>query len=576
MLFCFMIKKNILLLLMTVCSIAAFGQSKSNESYPFGVWTGGNVTPDIADLVRGRMVACHWRDLEPQKGQWNWEVIAPRIMQAASAGKCIGMIVYVGPDSPDWIYEHGVPKVTTPDKVNVRGGSHKARFPYYPYYLDANYRNFWFNEIRTTADWVAALPKNVREKITFVQTAEGTTGDEGPYKGVPYEEKYRISNEGGTGEEWVNLKKDAWRIFRDKYTTMNPPIRLLINSGNQQQYEAILDTLVPDAWKKSGHPGHIYQYNGEKTYIKNKKDDIWNRCSNGEFRRFRSEMDETENGWFKENYIQNMYWLCTYDLYYGLDMLLLSGRLIADPKYRVSLEFYNKYAGQKDPAEAIGAFSAMKDVLDAADTERFPESIYGKANDTNKERFAAIAKDYEVFGARNGDIDHAVGGAMNNRRATSRNDVGFDLVPGNYELFLTQIDANATSQGWWNVGPKDQPYGRFARSFDTKSGKDKMYFVLDRNFFAKNKDKRVNVRVVYLDEGHGKWSLNYVDKSGTLKKATSVVNRNSGKWKEVTVGIDDAAFAANGPKGADLILSNESKENTTFHMVELTRKNSKT
>lgn len=573
MLFCFMIKKNILLLLMAVCSIAAFGQSKSNESYPFGVWTGGNVTPDIADLVRGRMVACHWRDLEPQKGQWNWEVIAPRIMQAASAGKCIGMIVYVGPDSPDWIYEHGVPKVTTPDKVNVRGGSHKARFPYYPYYLDANYRNFWFNEIRTTADWVAALPKNVREKITFVQTAEGTTGDEGPYKGVPYEEKYRISNEGGTGEGWVNLKKDAWRIFRDKYTTMNPPIRLLINSGNQQQYEAILDTLVPDAWKKSGHPGHIYQYNGEKTYIKNKKDDIWNRCSNGEFRRFRSEMDETENGWFKENYIQNMYWLCTYDLYYGLDMLLLSGRLITDPKYRVSLEFYNKYAGQKDPAEAIGAFSAMKDVLDAADTERFPESIYGKANDTNKERFAAIAKDYEVFGARNGDIDHAIGGTMRNRQSKAMNDVGFDLVPGNYELFLTQIDANATSQGWWNVGPKDQPYGRFARSFDVENNKNQMFFVLNKDFFTKNPDKTVNIRVVYLDEGHGKWSLNYVDKKGKIKEAVKISNKNSGRWKEAAVTISDATFTANGPKGSDLILSNESRENTKFHMVELTRKN---
>ena len=325
-----MIKKNLLLLFVAIFALSAFGQSKSDKSYPFGIWTGSNITSDNIDLVRGRMVACHWRDLEPQKGQWNWSVIEPRIKQATNAGKYVGMIVYVGPDSPDWIYENGVPKVTTPDKKNVRGGSHKARFPYYPYYLDPNYREFWFNEIRTTADWVANLPQKTREKILFVQTAEGTTGDEGPYKGVPYEEKYRISNEGGTGKGWVNLKKDAWRVFRDKYTTMNPPVRLLINSGNQQQYEAILDTLVPDAWKKSGHPGHIYQYNGEKTYIKNKKDDIWNRCSNGEFRRFRSEMDETENGWFKENYIQNMYWLCTYDLYYGLDMLLLSGKLVAD------------------------------------------------------------------------------------------------------------------------------------------------------------------------------------------------------------------------------------------------------
>lgn len=568
-----MIKKNLLLLFVAVSALSAFGQSRSDKSYPFGIWTGSNITPQNVDLVRGRMVACHWRDLEPQKGQWDWSVIEPRIVQAANAGKHIGMIVYVGPDSPDWIYENGVPKVTTPDKINVRGGSHKARFPYYPYYLDPNYREFWFNEIRTTADWVAKLPRKTREKILFVQTAEGTTGDEGPYKGIPYEEKYRISSEGGTGEGWVNLKKDAWRIFRDKYTTMNPPVRLLINSGNQQQYEAILDTLVPDAWKKSGHPGHIYQYSGEKTYIKNKKNDIWNRCSNGEFRRFRSEMDETENGWFKENYIQNMYWLCTYNLYYGLDMLLLSGKLIADPKYRVSFEFYNKYAGQKDPSEAIGAFSAMKDVLDAADTERFPESKYGEAIDTNKERFAAIAKEYENFGARNGDINHAVGGAMSNRQSKAMNDVGFDLAPGNYELFLNQIDANTTSRGWWNVGPKDQPYGRFARGFDVKNGKNEMYFVLNKKFFVQNKDKTVKVRVVYLDEGHGKWSLNYVDKNGKVQKAMKVDNQNSGRWKEVKVMINDAAFIANGPKGSDLILSNESQEDTKFHMVELTRKN---
>ena len=571
-----MLKKESFLLFMSVLCLSVFGQSTDDKSYPFGIWTGrGNITSENKDLIRGIMVSCHWRDLEPEKGKWNWDVIEPRIMQATNAGKHVGMIVYVGPDSPDWIYDNGVPKVTTPDKINVRGGSHKARFPYYPYYLDPDYREFWFNEIRTTADWVAKLPKKNREKILFVQTAEGTTGDEGPYKGVPYEKKYRISDENGTGEGWVSLKRDAWRIFRDKYMTMNPPIRLLINSGNTQQYDAILDTLVPDAWKKSGHPGHIYQFNGEKTYIKNKRNDVWKRCSNGEFRRFRSEMDEVENGWFKENYIQNMYWLCTYDLYYGLDMLLLSPRIVSDPKYRVSFEFYNKYAGQKDPSEAIGAFTAMKDVLDAADTERFPENKYGKAINTNRKRFEAIVKEYEKFGARNGDIDHAIGGTMNNRQSKAMNDVGFDLVPGNYELFLYQIDANETSQGWWNVGPKNQPYGRFARGFDVESDKNEMYFALDRNFFSKNKDKTVEVRVVYLDEGNGKWALKYADENGVMKTAKVITNRNSGKWKEMIVDIKGAAFMANGPKGSDLVLSNESSENTIFHMVELMRKNFK-
>lgn len=37
--------------------------------------------------------------------------------------------------------------------------------------------------------------------------------------------------------------------------------------------------------------------------------------------------------------------------------------------------------------------------------------------------------------------------------------------------------------------------------------------------------------------------------------------------------ISDASFTADGPKGADLILRNESQEDTKFHMIELTRKN---
>ena len=566
--------KRILLLFVPVafCSIV-FGQVSEGKTTPYGIWTGGNITPQNKDYVRGRFVWRKWRDLEAQQGVWTWDVVEARIKQATDADKYVGLVVYAGPDCPDWIYDHGVPKVITPDKVNVRGGSHKSRFPYFPYYLDEKYRSFWFDEIHTVANWVDNLPAKVREKMLFVQTAEGTTDDEGPYKGVPYEEKYRFCDEHGNGELWVNLKKEAWKIYHDRYSTMNPPIPLMVNSGNQLQYEALLDTISPCAWKKSGNPGHIYQFNGEKSYIDSRKNSIWTRCSNGEFRRFRSEFDEIGNGWFKEDCVENMYWLCTYDLFYGLDILFIVGDAVSDPKFRESYDFYNKYAGQKDPAEAIGAFSAMKDVLDAADTERFPENIYGKASDTNKERFAAIAKDYEVFGARNGDIDHAIGGTMRNRQSKAMNDVGFDLVPGNYELFLTQIDANATSQGWWNVGPKDQPYGRFARSFDVENNKNQMFFVLNKDFFTKNPDKTVNIRVVYLDEGHGKWSLNYVDKKGKIKEAVKISNKNSGRWKEAVVTISDAVFTANGPKGSDLILSNESRENTKFHMVELTRKN---
>jgi len=558
-------KKILLYILMFAFSVNAFSQ-KALKS-PYGIWAGGPGCD--MPFVRGFWVACKWAELEPEKGKFNWSILEDQIKQACKEGTSIGLIVDVGPDSPEWLYSNGVPKVFNSDHINSRGVSHLLKFPYYPYYFDPNYIKYWFKQIRTTANWIGALPDSLRAGIVFVQTAEGTTGDEGPYKGVPLDAKYRFNEK---DKKWVDLKVEAWKIYKGIYGSMNPPIQLLINSGNSQQYEGILDTLVPDAWKKSGHPGHIYQFNGEKAYFNSLKNQIWQRSSTGEFRRFRSEMDETTNGWFKENHSQNMYWLNIFCLHYGLDIFRMGCHLLENPVYRPGLDFFSKYAGQKDPKDAIGAFSAMKDVLDAADKVRFPESKYGTANPDNKDRFLAIVKEYEKFGARIGDIDHAIGGAMNNRRSKAINDVGYDLFDGNYEVFLNQLSPNQTSIGWWNIGPEDEPYGRFARSFDYANGKNTMYFILNKDFFSKQPNKGVTVRVVYLDKGTGKWSLQYNGKDGNVKTASTVSNTNSGNWKEINVEINDGRFTGKGPKGADLMLNNESKEDAYFHMVELMRK----
>jgi len=552
-------------ILILAATLNAFAEKKPKS--PYGIWA-GKPGCDLP-FVRGFWVACKWAELEPEKGKFNWNILEDQIKQAYKEGTSVGLMVFVGPDSPEWIYSKGVPKVFNSDAINSRGVSHLLKFPYYPYYFDPDYINYWYKQIRTTGDWIGSLPDSLRKNILLVQTAEGTTGDEGPYKGIPFDTNYRFSEK---DQKWIDLKINAWKIYKEIYSNMNPPIQLLINSGNSQQYEGILDTLVPDVWKKSGHPGHIYQFNGEKTYYNSLKDQLWKRSSTGEFRRFRSEMDETTNGWFRENHSQNMYWLNIFCLHYGLDILRMDCNLLQNPVYRPGLEFFSKYAGQKDPKEAIGAFSAMKDVLDASDKVRFPENKYGKATPTNKDRFLAIVKDYEKSGARIGDLDHAVGGPMTNRMSSAINDVGYDLLEGNYEVFLNQIAPNETSAGWWNIGPADEPYGRFARSFDYANRKNTMYFALCKDFFAIQTDKEVTIRIVYLDKGLGKWSLQYDGEDGKVKTATTVSNTNSGRWKEIEVDINDGRFAGNGPNGSDLMLNNESKEDSFFHMVELIRK----
>jgi hypothetical protein len=55
------------------------------------------------------------------------------------------------------------------------------------------------------------------------------------------------------------------------------------------------------------------------------------------------------------------------------------------------------------------------------------------------------------------------------------------LSPVTTDRYLHQINANATSVGYWNVQCADtnSMYGRFARGFDLVNGKDALYFDVD-------------------------------------------------------------------------------------------------
>ena len=66
------------------------------------------------------------------------------------------------------------------------------------------------------------------------------------------------------------------------------------------------------------------------------------------------------------------------------------------------------------------------------------------------------------------------------------NDIGVNILPDNYYRYLIQYSPNTTSRGYWRVGPGDQPYGRFARGFESKENKTEMFFALDKRFFGGN------------------------------------------------------------------------------------------
>ncbi|MCX7013095.1 MAG: beta-galactosidase [Candidatus Sumerlaeota bacterium] len=573
-------KRSIILLLGGATMLTALrpcnAQDSSEPSDVFGAWwRGGQGAAELKQKcpwVRGVFAALKWSRLEPQPEQFDWEYFDSTMAEYARAGLYIQFMVWVGPDSPRWIYENGVPEVKTTPSLNPRGKLHTDT---YPFYLNENYQTFYWRMIRQVAERIDTLPPGVRKRIICIQTAEGTTGDEGGYKGKPLDPQYALPE-----PKWREFKFKTWKLFAELYWPKQPKIHILVNSGNQGQYHDWLMENMPDTWRKAGNPGHGYQLNDEMSMFRFLDPIINHFDDKGRIVRCRSEMDEMFKGWFQEAPLWNMYWLNLWCSTFGIDIFQHNTGAFSEDNAEGFI-FYDKYGGQKDPATSPGAWCALRDGLDAGDTKRFPVEQFGpgkfapskKDQSEGIQRCMNIIQAFEKYGAKQGDPAKGMALIMQNRDAKAMNDVGWNIWPGNYGNYLEQYDPNGTSQGWWRVGPMDQPYGRFARSFDVASGKNRMCFDLDDQFFAKDAPgpRAVVLRVVYFDQGKGSWALKYDATDSAEKTALEATNADTGRWKEAKAAIADGRFENRCPNKTDLMLVNTSQEDTIFHMVEVTR-----
>lgn len=72
--------------------------------------------------------------------------------------------------------------------------------------------------------------------------------------------------------------------------------------------------------------------------------------------------------------------------------------------------------------------------------------------------------------------------------------------------------------------------GRFSPSIKIKKGKGGMYFDMSDEF-AKTA-KKVEIRIDWLDNGLGEWSVFYITEKKADKVLFAVKNTNTGKWVE--------------------------------------------
>jgi hypothetical protein len=525
----------------------------SVEDYPFTV---------------GQEYQTGWEHVHPARHTYDWTALDAQLQFAYEQNQ--KFFVKVQPVShngepPTWIYSAGVPQIVCPSYT-------------YGYYLDEDYKTYHSEMILALGDHLRnEVPAHLQGLIAFVRVDTGCTGDEMPYEGtdkssVPAE--YQISN-----QEWQDYRLWLFDIYDQAFQEGSGyKIPLLFAAVTPPNYPVewnwcetnITDGLgVKYAGEVRGH--HL-------TDSQTVTDDWKNMSVDSDYGLFsRNEMDQTwSKPFFQLNVRIGMYWHAVEQLHPGLSVWdveksCLKNTYIDD--YEFVFNFFNKWAAEIVPATAGGGFSILHEGLDSSDAVKFPEATFGSASKSNVQRYIDICQAYSSRGAQMDHADAATWGQVTQRsEQNGYNDAGWGIVPGNYERFITQIDAENTSIGLFRIGGNlnslSHPYDRFARSFENSSGKNTMYFDIHDELLP-SQGQPVQVSVIYYDNGTGSFELQY-DAKGNSQKTAFVVNKtNSGTWQTATVVLTDGLFGNHGPNGADLMLLNLDSDDDIFHMIEV-------
>ena len=165
----------------------------------YGVWDRSNAY-DISvntdyNYLRGKSADVNWKDVQKDNSnQYDWSEIQTILQSAYTKNQMVNISVGVGPDAPVWIYANGVTSVLTNDTQH-------PNWTQYPYYLDIDYKTYYFNMIESFGNFLRSQPETLFNHIAYVQVKTGCTGDEVAYKGAPLNSSYTISD-------------NQWREFR--------------------------------------------------------------------------------------------------------------------------------------------------------------------------------------------------------------------------------------------------------------------------------------------------------------------------------------------------------------------------
>ncbi|MFK8082461.1 MAG: hypothetical protein AB8B97_19415 [Granulosicoccus sp.] len=538
---------------------------------PQGIWSWATYKPEDASKeiypgLRGVPILIGWRALYESLGSpYNWDRVGSLVTSARADGLYYSLEFSTGHELPVWFFDNNiVPPVVTNSSDWV-----------FPYYLDDDYKAYFWQFNQEIAYYLSTLSDAERNAVVAVVINNGSTGDPAPYKGKPTEEQFDISS-----DQWEDFRIEHYQVMKDVFSAPgleNMP--LAFTQTKKRTEDFILNNISRSITRKNGMASHGYHIPEPESIINAERKAVFEGVEQlgGARMIYFGEMDrEWKNGWFQKAPAESFYWSAIYALHRGLSRWQVRTDALEQDQYDFAFDFFNKHAPHTNAATSPYAFVALRQGLDASDTQKFPEEDFGKTGGRPVARLENILENYSAYGARidideNEDPERPRSGPFGFRQREGYIDVMYGGVSGNYNKFLYQINPEAESVGWWHVGEKTWPYGRFARSFDRDNGKNAMYFQLDSNFIEDSESTHgIRVEVTYFDDGVGEWELLYNGPEG-LTQAYAIATTDSQEWKKVQVDLTDSKINGGLSYGADLILQHIGGDDTKFHMIELER-----
>ena len=537
----------------------------------YGVWDReGGHSVSTYPYVRGQEYAAEWTAINPARNTFDWAALDSLLQLAYDQNQRFFVKIQPvsGTTMPPWIFDAGVPKIICPTYT-------------YGYYLDPEFK-IYFEEM------VRALGKHLREEIpahlanivSFVRVDTGATGDEEPYEGsdvISVPAQYQIS-----ASDWKNYRLSAFSVYDQAFQHgTGPQIPLLFQNIEVPAYQTELDWVTANVTSGFGAK-YGGQVRGHHLSESRNVPDSFKALSMDTPSRFFSvnEMDQTwQKSYFNLNLKLGMYWCAVEQLNAGMTIWDWSGSVMegaAANDIGSSAGFFNTWAAELDPPTARGGFCIFHEGLASDDIDKFPEATYGSpATKANTARYTAICAAYASQGAKMDDLNAATLGQVAQRRVQiGFNDSGWGIWPGNYERFITQMNPDSTSKGLWRVNgtltSSSHPYDRFARGFDSASGRNTMYFDINDKLLP-SAGQRVRISVDYLDRGTGQFALQYDAAGNSQKTAFTVAKTNTNIWKTASAIVTDWAFRNSSLNGADLTLVNLDSDDDIFHKLEVTK-----